>query len=349
MTTTRLLIRRVQKGNGNAVALIFPDRTIGIVDWGTDDLTAIRSLLDQVNPPTMRFVLATHAHADHTLGLRDILAECLHRNIGIDCLVYPTPGNLNKFRPSPLWQAIMFADQHRIPQIEAVIHDFPNIRPRGPLPIASDSNWEVAVLAPPSTVNTRQNVRSHVQGGSPTNATSIVLLFRYTNSNDHTGRALFPGDATPSILAFARNHANRHPQYHIHNDTILAPHHGSDRNWPKWLNGYVHGTVVVSSASDRPSHPGLSFFHTVAPICRRGTSSTLYCTSYSGQCRKAFAQSSPAPALLPVGSPCFGDVEVALEPTGSRIVSHDPDGPKRRAFGYCTQIPVTIPVSKPAP
>lgn len=314
---------------------------MGIVDWGTDDPTSIRPLLDQVNPQIMRFVFATHAHADHTLGLRNVLSECVSRGIRIDGLFYPTPGNLNRSRPSPLWRAIIFAQEHRIHSVRADVHDFPNMRPGSPLPIAGDSNWEVAVLAPPSTANTQEDVRSHLQERNPGNATSIVLLFRHLDSDDHNGRALLPGDATRSVLAFARNHANRHPQYHIHNDVILAPHHGSDHNWPKWLNAYVHGTVVVSSASDREKHPGLSFFQRVAPICRRGTGSTLYCTSYSGQCRKAFARTLD-PALLPMDSPCFGEIEIVLEPTGSRVVSHDPDGPNRRAFGYCAQVPIAI-------
>ena len=347
LNSTRLLVRRVQKGNANAVALVFPDNTIGIVDWGTDDPTSIRSLLDEVAPPSMRFVLATHAHADHTLGLRNVLAECHSRGIDIDCLVYPSPGGLNKSRPSPLWRALLFAYEHRITQVEAVIHQFPNMRPGHPLPLAKSANWEVAVLAPPSAVNARENVRSQTQGRSPGNATSIVLLFRYTQGHDHKGRALLPGDATPSILNFARDHAKRHPEYHVHNDAILAPHHGSDHNWPSWLTAYVHGTVVVSSASDRPSHPGLGFLQTVARSCRRGSDSLLYCTSYNGQCRAAFAQSSRDPALLAAGSPCFGDVEIALEPTGSRVVSHDPDGPRRRAFGYCTHVPTALPVNRP--
>ena len=156
LNSTRLLVRRVQKGNSNAVALVFPDNTIGIVDWGTDDPISIRSLLDEVAPPSMRFVLATHAHADHTLGLRNVLAECHSRRIHIDCLVYPSPGVLNKSRPSPLWRALLFAYEHRITQVEAVIHQFPNMRPGSPLPLAKSSNWEVAVLAPPSTVNTRE-------------------------------------------------------------------------------------------------------------------------------------------------------------------------------------------------
>ena len=177
-------------------------------------------------------------------------------------------------------------------------------------------------------------MRSHVQGRSPGNATSIVLLFRYTDSNDHRGRALLPGDATPAVLAFARDHESRHPEYHIHNDATVAPHHGSDRNWPDWLDAYVHGNVVVSSAADRESHPGLAFLRRVAPVCRRADGSTLYCTSYAGQCRAAFAGTSDDPRLA-AGAPCFGDVEIALEPTGSRVVSHDPDGPGRRAFGYC--------------
>lgn len=326
------------KGNGNACAFVFPDQTLGIVDWGTDDISCIRSLLDKEAPSAIRFVLATHSHVDHTLGLRDVLVECHSRRIRIENFIYPSIGPL-KSRPSPLWKAVRFAEQHNVSIIPVSINDFEGMEISQPIPIAASTEWEVVVLAPPASTNSRHEIRSHIGGPNPGNPTSIVLLFRPKDSNHHAGRALLPGDATPRLLQFAKGHESRHPEYHIHNDIIVAPHHGSDHNWPRWLNDYVHGIIVVSSGSNRPSHPGKKFLERVTPHCRRGTDSVLFCTSYNHQCRIAFAHDAPDShsQLLAVDSPCFGDMEITLDPKGSRANWSDQDGPTRRGFGHCTR------------
>lgn len=324
------------KGNGNACAFVFPDQTLGIVDWGTDDISCIRSLLDEEAPSAIRFVLATHSHVDHTLGLCDVLVECHSRQIPVDNFIYPSVGPL-KLRPSYLWKAVILAHKHNVSIIPVSIDDFVGMETSRPKAIAASKEWEVAVLAPPASINSQHEIKSHLGGPNPGNPTSIVLLFRHKDSDDHTGRALLPGDATPQLLEFAKNHESRHPEYHIHNDIIVAPHHGSDHNWPGWFNNYVHGIVVVSSGGNRPSPPGKKFLERVAPHCRRGTDSVLFCTSYNHQCRIAFAHDAPDPQLLAVDSPCFGDMEITLDPKGSQANWSDQDGPTRRDFGHCTR------------
>ncbi len=333
---TRLQVRRVVKGNGNACAFIFPDQTIGIVDWGTDDRSCIRSLLDDEKPPKVRFVLATHSHADHTMGLLDVLEECVNRGVRPENFFYPAIGQLT-LRPSDyLGRAVKYAVDHHIPTHSVSVHDFDPKNPAPPFAIAANPDWDVSILAPPSSSNNRHQIKSHLSNINPGNPTSIVLLFRYVATKATQGRAVLPGDATPAVLKFAADHATRYPDFHIDNDVMIAPHHGSSHNWPKWLTAHVQGVAVISAGANRPSHPSLSVLQLLGPHCRQTTPSSLFCTSYAHQCRTAFAHLASNTTLVREG-PCFGDIEIELAPTGAQVTDHDPNGPARRASGYCTQ------------
>ena len=333
----KLHVYRVSKGNGNACAFVFPDNSVGVVDWGTCDVGRFEAFLDAVDPSRVRFVLATHSHADHTLGLLDVLTTCVQRGLNVDNFFYPAVGRLKLTPTDYLWNAIIFAKDNCIPCHSISLRDFDPLKPERPLAIAQNPDWDVTVLAPPSGSNNRHQITSHLDGKNPGNPTSIVLLFRYRVDAKAAGRALLPGDATPAVLRFAADHVNRHPEFHIDNDATVVPHHGSKDNWPAWLTAHVKGIAVISAGTNRPKHPSLHVLQLLGAHCRNGKlPSSLFCTSYALQCREAFAHQAADPKLVTPG-PCFGDVEIELSPHGSRVIAHDPNGPARRTCGYCTQ------------
>ena len=233
---TRFQVRRVKKGSGNACVFVFPDQSLGFVDWGTDDVQVVKVLLSAEQPTHVRFVVATHSHADHTMGLCAVLEESIQLGLTVDNFYYPSVGRLQKV-PSDLWKAIIYATNQSIPVHPVSIQDFKGLPPGPPILIAKSHDWDINLLAPPSSSNNRHQVTSHIKGVSsggrqvnPGNPTSIVVLFRYLSKNDPNGRALLPGDATPGVLKFSADHANSDPSFIIDNDTMVAPHHGSHRN-----------------------------------------------------------------------------------------------------------------------
>ena len=332
----QLHVFRVSNGNGNACAFVFPDKSLGIVDWGTGDANRIDALLNRVQPSRVRFVLATHSHGDHTLGLLGVLKACLQRGLVVDNFFYPAIGRL-KLTPSDyLWHAVIFAKNNGIPIHPISLRDFDPRWPERPFAIAQNPEWDVSVLAPPSGSNNRHQITSHLSGINPGNPTNIVLLFRYRRDDKAAGRVLLPDDATPAVLRFAADHVNRHPEFHIDNDVTVVPHHGSKDNWPAWLTAHVKGIAVISAGTNRPKHPSLHVLRLLGTHCRNGKQpSSLFCTSYAQQCRDAFAHQATDPALVTPG-PCFGDVEIEVSPNDSHVIAHDPDGPARRAYDYCT-------------
>ncbi len=337
---TRLQVRRVQKGSGNACAFVFSDRSLGFVDWGTDDIQCLSTLLSAEHPTRIRFVVATHSHNDHTMGLRTVLEECVKLGLTVDNFYYPSVGRLQKV-PSDLWKAIIYATNERIPVHPVSVQDFRGVPPSPPILIARSNEWDINLLAPPSSSNSRHQITSHIKGVSsggrqvnPGNPTSIVLLFRYFSKNGPKGRALLPGDATPAVLKFSADHANRDPSFAIDNDAMVAPHHGSHHNWPNWLTAHAQGFVVVS-ASGSHHHPSQSFLQQLGPQLKQGGNSQLFCTTYSHHCRQAFGLGAQNPSLVGPDVACFGDVEIELDPTGSKVLGHDPLGAQRRSYGHC--------------
>lgn len=71
------------RSQGNACAFVFPDATVGVVDWGSKDIAPFTRLLD-AGASRVRFVVATHAHSDHTKGIEFVLQACVERSIPVD-------------------------------------------------------------------------------------------------------------------------------------------------------------------------------------------------------------------------------------------------------------------------
>ena len=323
--------------HGNACAFVFPDATLGIVDWGTKDTAPFTSLLGETNASRVRFVVATHAHSDHTKGLEPILRECVQRNVHVDRLFYPATGPVTLGPYDYLNRAAIFAHKNRINIHALSVNDFPQGKVQKPPYIARTDHWEVTILAPPSSTNTSHQLISHLRETNPGNTTSLILLFRYLdNGNAVAGRALLPGDATPALLRFAANLSHHYPELSIDNDAIVVPHHGSRHNWPSWMSQHIRGNAIVSAGPTGRDHPHKDVLTTLARTCAANTDSQLYCTSYCRACRETFAPYPilPSDPLLGEG-PCFGDIRVRLSRHGSRVVGHDPLGPDRRPYGFC--------------
>ena len=80
---------RVSEGIGNACAFEFPDGSLGIIDWGTQEDEPIKEL-DLHEGLRIRFILATHAHADHVLGIPKLMKACIASGTSIGRLVFPS-------------------------------------------------------------------------------------------------------------------------------------------------------------------------------------------------------------------------------------------------------------------
>ena len=326
--------------HGNACAFVFHDATIGIVDWGTKDITRFAALLNETNVSRVRFVVATHAHSDHTKGLEPILRECVQRDVRVDRLFYPAIGRVTLGPYDYLNRAAIFAHQNRTKIHALSVDDFPEGQVQQPPYVARTDDWEVTVLAPPSSTNTIHQLISHRKETNPGNTTSLILLFRYLdNPHPTSGRALLPGDATPASLKFAADVSDHYPELSIDNDAIVVPHHGSRHNWPDWMTRHVHGTAIVSAGPNGRDHPHQDVLTTLARTCADDDGSRLYCTSYARACRQAFAPHPVPPddPLLGEG-PCFGDIRIRLSRKGSTIVDYDPAGDFRRTYGFCTHL-----------
>ena len=323
--------------SGNACAIIHPDNSASIFDWGVFDTDSFPEFLDEFGIQRVRFIMATHSHSDHTAALPDAIRVLLQREIKMDMFIYPSMHFPNK-DTNHLFEAAILAKNNGI-QVQTVhVSDFNTSSPARPIQIAdSPDKWELVVLAPPGTMNTREEIIGNEKGRNPGNPTSIVTLYRPLDEGATGGRALLPGDSTKAALKFAKSHEKHFPEYSLENDVIVVPHHGSKNNWPAWLTEYCNRYLIISCGSQREALPAASTLVDLTKHCASGGNQrTLHCTSYSASCRKQFAGGSKDQKLVSPG-PCFGSMLVELAPTGAIMIRSDSNGEKRRQFGYCGQ------------
>jgi len=331
---------RVEEGLGNAVLLRLPDATFGVVDWGTQRDRPLDRLLELVQGSRLRFVAATHAHADHTLGLTRLLAACHARGIPIDCFVYPA-STLNKPK-SHLTRARRQAHDLEIQTSSVGVDEFEG--PEGhrePPWLAWGTGWEVRVLAP-ATAEVADSEISALKGEIvPGNETSLVLLCRFKAApgGPGSGRILLPGDATPATLSSALKTARRFPELTLDNQTFVVPHHGSSKNLPEWIDPLLHGLILVSAPTDSPHHPAPTALQRLARRGHDPAGAGLFCTSYAQACRKAYGPGAGRWRSLVQPGPCFGDLTVEVPPSGPAVFqSSTARGESRRRFGYCGNV-----------
>jgi len=329
---------RVEEGLGNACLLQFPDDTCGILDWGTQRPEPLDSVLEIAKKKGFRFVAASHAHADHTLGLVMLLRECKKRKIRVEKFVYPA-STLNK-ESAYLTKAREAADECGIPMFSIGVDTF--LAPAGErkppcVAWADDLSWDVRVLSPSLTNIASAEMRALKQSVVAGNETSLVVLFRFVaqKSSDGLGRALFPGDATSATLNFARQTAKEFAGLAIDNQMLLVPHHGSHDNLPSWLADHAHGIVAVSAPTNSPHHPSSDVLKQIVKWNPKG--GHLFCTSYAQCCVKTFGRRARAAdrALVQPGS-CFGNVVIRIPLSAdAEFQQSSTSGEPRRKFGFC--------------
>lgn len=334
MQALHLHIFRVEEGLGNACLLRFPDNTSGFLDWGTQRAKPLADALDIAEQGRVRFVAATHAHADHTLGLELLLRECNKRKIVVERFVYPA-SSLHR-ENSYLTKARIAAMDCGFPMSALAVDAFPTPggQPDPPfLAWADDLSWEVRVLSPSTTGIAIEELKALKAKVVPGNPTSFVVLFRFLSAT--RGRVLLPGDATPHTLEFARQTGTQFPGLEVDNDVFLVPHHGSHHNLPDWVEKHVRALAIVSAPTDSLHHPSSKTLTALAQWTGASKPSGLFCTSYAKACAKTFGKNATNKSLILPGS-CFGDITVEILPTVPPQVKHfTADGNLRRPYGYC--------------
>lgn len=85
--TSNLEIRVFGDGNGETIFIKFPNKKIGIIDFGYKDfLNWFDSYVNDSNLISIEFLLWTHPHDDHTHYLKDLLAYCEENKLHINLL-----------------------------------------------------------------------------------------------------------------------------------------------------------------------------------------------------------------------------------------------------------------------
>jgi beta-lactamase superfamily II metal-dependent hydrolase len=334
-----LHVFRVDEGLGNACVLEFPDHSCGVLDWGTQRDEPLEKALEIAGRGRLRFVAASHAHADHLLGMERLLRECSRRGIAVEKFVYPA-STLHK-KNVHLTRARLTAEQLDIDAFAIGEDSFlapPDERQPPCLAWADDGSWDLRVLAPPLTAISRSEIKSLRLGIVPGNETSLVVLFRFLAApvEEGVGRALLTGDATPATLSFARHTASRYPGLALENQAFLVPHHGSGHNLPSWLGSFIHGTAIISGTTGSPHHPALKVLQQLARWTCRSTPN-LFCTDYADGCAQSFAARAAENEkhLVRPGS-CFGDIVIRVPASRPAAVEETSvNGNLRRRFGHC--------------
>ena len=331
-----LHVFRVEEGLGNAVLVVLPDGRRGIVDWGTQEPAAIEKAL-QLAPDGFAFVAATHAHADHVLGLERLIEACVERNRKIGYVAFPA--TTNHKADCPLTLALRRALHLGIKLSRVDLKDYEGTAWKpGLLVHDHDLTWSVAVLAPSCSVVASAEIAGLERGIVPGNETSLVLLLRFHAPGDGPGmgQVLLPGDATMSTLRQARE-AGARLELSLDNQALLVPHHGSSNNLPGWLVDVSHGVAVVSGREDSDHHPSADSLARLGTRCRDADGSRLYCTSYARACRTTFgARAVAEDRSWTEPGPCFGDLTIRVSPRApAAVVGTSAQGAHRRRFGYC--------------
>lgn len=330
----RLRVFHVEEGLGNACLLQLPDGTFAVVDWGTQNEEAFEMFFDAVDGP-IAFVAATHAHADHTLGLMRLLESCAERGVDVGRFVYPA-SSLHK-EQAYLTRARIKARQLGISTSAVNVSDFrgPDGLPDPPY-LAFGNGWRVRVLSPPSSVVGGSEERAFRRDVVPGNETSMVVLFHFTSGDERRG--LLTGDATAGTLAFARTVSRAFPELTMRNDCFVVPHHGSRDGIPPWLQELCDGAFLVSAPTESRHHPSPETLAAAVHRCRVA-GGEIFCTSYAHACRHEYGRSAPAADRhLTEPGPCFGTIAIDVHESGTAawsVAGTTSPGELRRPYGFC--------------
>lgn len=329
-----LHVFRVEEGLGNASLLELPDGRFGFVDWGTRHPDAIQSAFELIDRHNIAFIAATHAHADHTMGIRDVLREAALRDVAVERFAYPATSTHKRY--AHLTRARETAVDLGVACSAVSVDEFETAEgPQRPPALAIGDGWEVRVLSPGSTLIGKSEIRAMQKNVVPGNDTSMVILFRFYGGI-HAGRGLLTGDAERLTLDFARRTAERFPHLELRNDCLFVPHHGARSGVPEWLLDLSDGAVVISGRTDSNYHPARDTLMAVAYRCA-ASGGKLYCTSYAKACGDAYhGRTGVGDAHLVKSGRCFGDFTIFIDDLqGARLSRSSDPGEARRAYGLC--------------
>lgn len=329
-----LHVFRIEEGLGNACLLRLPDGRFSVIDWGTRHPPSVAAAFERIGNNGLAFVAATHAHADHTLGLPTFFREASQRGLSIERFAYPVT-SLHK-RNAHLTRARLAAVDLGIPCSTVNVDEFETAD--GPMPppaLAFGDGWEVRVLSPGCTTIGRSEVKAMQKEVVPGNETSLVILFRFYGGIE-AGRGLLTGDAEKATLDFALRTAERFPHLSLRNDCFVVPHHGARNGVPGWLLEISRGAIVISGRTDSDHHPSRETLMTVARRCA-DSGGNLYCTSYAQACRETYRPHVGRESRRMVApGRCFGDFVIEVDDLrGARLAASSDHGEARRAYGLC--------------
>lgn len=329
-----LHVFRVEEGLGNASLLELPDGRFGFIDWGTRNPTAIQNAFDLIGRHSIAFIAATHAHADHTIGIGDVLREAAARDVTVERFAYPATSTHKRY--AHLTRARETAVDLGIACSAVSVDEFETAEgPQRPPALAIGDGWEVRVLSPGSALIGKSEIRAMQKNVVPGNDTSMVILFRFYGGI-RAGRGLLTGDAERPTLDFARQTAERFPHLGLRNDCLFVPHHGARAGVPEWLLGLSDGAVVISGRTDSNYHPARDTLMGIAHRCA-ASGGKLYCTSYAKACGDAYhGHTAAGESHLVKPGRCFGDFTIFIDDLqGARLSRSSDHGESRRAYGLC--------------
>src|SRR5437660_3176048 len=155
----KLHVFRVNEGLGSACALEFPDRSCGILDWGTEVEEPLEKVLE-LSRHRLRFVAATHAHEDHTLGLGLLLRRCSALGIKPERFFYTAFTSGFNDRKISVFEALRAVDELEIDSV----------------PIGEDASE-----SPPGEPTTDSGLGRRRKLGHPGPRPSLDPYFQFTN------------------------------------------------------------------------------------------------------------------------------------------------------------------------
>jgi beta-lactamase superfamily II metal-dependent hydrolase len=333
----------VEEGLGNACLIQFPDDSCGFVDWGTQKTEPLERAIELIGRSRIRFIAASHAHSDHTLGIAQLLRECHRRKLRIEKFVYPA-STLNK-QTADLTAARIAAHECNIGMYAVGEDSFtapPGLRRPPWLAFDEKLSWEIRILSPSILHVADAEVDSLLRQKVAGNETSFVFVFRFIGASAERGmgRFLLPGDSTPATLRYAQKTAEKFSELALDNQLFLVPHHGSKYNCPTWIDQYIHGAVIFSTPTDSRHHPSAKILKRLSKM-KSNQCETIFCTSYAHTCYQSFGSKAPLQdnAIVQPG-PCFGDIRMIVPqrlPAYRAASSHN--GSLRRPYGHCSNAP----------
>ena len=279
----RLLIRLLPVGRGDCVLIRFPDDSWGVVDCGQkrgsyEPCTQAAALLNN-EPPTdapVRFILATHPHADHDGGILQLMEQLGRRRIqsvffcGIERRASQSSSNHNVDDGQ---YSFVHEGKRRVRSGE--LGECRPLRAPATIPLMPPiDSLLISVLWPTMHVLSRaKKVKTTHLKGDAVNNLSVALRI------DYAGRSILllgdlDGGACAHVLAGGTEG--------VPVCVIKAPHHGGQGSiisWSSIRTATSRGVILVSCPTGSFDHPHANFLKSVP-----ADKWIIRCTGLAGGC-----------------------------------------------------------------